>query len=85
MAEGSTAPEQVLPPQSAEVQKQLNTGRWDFLKKFNLFKKSESKVDGPIPGVIPASPEQLANPKVSLPEEQADINKQEINSADKAA
>jgi hypothetical protein len=75
-----------LPTQKTEVSvADKSASRWDFLKKIPLFNGGPKKVDGPIPDVTPATQEQLSNPKVSLPAEQADINQQTLESAKKVA
>lgn len=58
-------------------------GKWDWLKFWK--KSSNQKVDAPIHGITPASPQELQNPVVTLPGEQDDKNARTIQSAKSVA
>jgi hypothetical protein len=86
--EQNPTPDTAAPAPAPEASVAQKTGKLDWLK--SLFGKNKStmqKQDGPIPGVTPATDNELnaSGPRVSLPAEQADINRTELNSAQKVA
>ncbi len=85
--EQNITPQEVV--QSAPAQEQpivaTKPDRFGWLK---FWKKSSPKVvEGPIPGVTPATPSELesSGPKVYTPAEQADVTARELQSAQKVA
>lgn len=63
------------------------SGKWGWLKFWGK-RSAPAKQEGPIPGVTPASPDQLfgqSGPKITLPSEQVDISTKEVESVQKVA
>lgn len=85
-AEMGLPPEATAPP-NVETPAKTSGGWLDNLKaKLGFARNRAAVTNGPIPGVTPATPEELAGgPKVSLPAEQADQDQQVVQSAQRVA
>jgi hypothetical protein len=85
--EQNTTPQEVVPPATAQEQP-VSAPKPDRFGWLKFWKKSGPKVvEGPIPGVTPATPSELdsSGPKVYSPAEQADVIAKELQSAQKVA